>query len=724
MNRGSMMNQSMGMANQSMGNQSVGGTNRSSMIQPNYTLNQSMGRPQSPQMSGPQMGNSMRPPMPGASFNNNGMNNTQGGFSGGNMMQQGPMGGNNGYNNNGYNNGYNGYGQQDMCSGCCQPTQYGMPVEEYICANANNPNGLNPLAQMCDCATIATIFFTLLSIVGFAVVMGVNNPDNIFKVYENTENTIQLQNSMMKNIPYLVDLKNLSDSRTDNLTRKEIYNVTTAPTATSSTTSTTVATTPTTSTSTTVSTTTRVNTTTATSSTTTQTAPPVVARGFDAMEGEFLGYNTSVNHKNVAPDPFWTQECRTTRDLTGTWGSVCLEQSLSAPTFYFHLHRWTVFRNTLYFIAMVGSIFTLALLYIIHRVKNPPFGATQNPANSQFQPDAPIAFSGTNFYLVFRAGWMMVSAVIFLWVATVMYEFWWIMPSYKDMTNGELRAFFVDYESKFVATVVCVTIYLCWPLFHLALEIGLFIVFIIPWYGFRSMCKPGLENIRYPIEVPLDDLPGWVRIDMFFTDFNQLKRLGFSVPMWHLVTGTYTEYFEFCNTPNYQQNNLQQQPPMSPQLPQPMNLSTMQRRGSNSFHPQQLAATPTLGPGLSNAAMMMAGQLAEDFTLSPTSNKRDKLEKSDRDKEKKSKSRERSKSKERSHHRRRSEVSAENDAFSRSVQGETSERTDKKEKRDKADKHHRSSSKRDKSDKKDKSERSKSKKDKKDKDSAVLQMDD
>eukprot|EP00742_Colponemidia_sp_Colp-10_P013966 GILJ01015812.1.p1 GENE.GILJ01015812.1~~GILJ01015812.1.p1 ORF type:complete len:579 (-),score=93.82 GILJ01015812.1:316-2052(-) len=578
---------------------------------------------------------------------------------------------------------------------------------------------------MCDCATTLTFLSAILSIVGFAVVMATTSTDNIFKVYDNVENTIQLQESMMANIPYLMELRNLSDTRTDNLTRTEIINVTTIATATPTTTMVTTTTTPTTTTAPTS--TSRIN---ASNTSTTTTVTPV-ARAFNAMAGEVIGWDTTTNHKNVAPDPVWTQACGSTKDLTGTWGSVCVQQSLNGATFYFHLHRWTVFRNTLYFIAMVGTVVVAALVFIIHRVKNPPFGGPQQVNQSQYQGDVPITFAGTNFYLVFRAGWMMVSFVIFLWVATVMYEYWFMISSYKDMTNGDLRAFFVDYDKKFVASVVCITIYLCWPLMHMVLEIGLFAAFIIPWYAFRTMCKPGLENVRYPVETPLDDIPGWVRIDMFFTDFMELKRLGFSVQLWHLLTGTYTEYFEFCNQPNFQQMQMQQGGPqaggmggMGGNTPQQMNLSAMHtRRGSNAFPP--MAGTPTAGSN----GMLMAGQMGEDFTLSPT--KRDKSDKSEhRDKKSKSKDRSKSKerkSKERSHHRRHSEASAEIDAFSRSVQGETNERTEKKEKRDKTDKqdkHHRSSSKRDKSDKKDKSERSKSKKDKKDKDSAVLQIDD
>ena len=823
------MNQSMGMGNNGYGNNSMmggGGGMNTSMQQ------QQMMMQQQQRMGGNNM------------------------MMGNNMQQQGMMGGNNmqGMGGMGNNMGMGGQwagmtpqqqqmmmmqqqqglcgccqnGQQQCCQngqGCCQPPMNGN-VDLFICGNESAPlsNALNPLESTCDCATMATFLFAILSIVGFGISVGLKGPDAIFDIYNGTApvNTAELQERMINDIPYLLHLRQLSRDRTDNLTRRYIH-VPITTTAASTTTTTVVTTTPTT-TSQNVTATTSTATTTAPFSPIMEDpngqveAPPAVVHGVDytyrhrqyfagaAEEGEYnVTVDESINWRNVPADPLWTQKCNTTTSLAGTFGKLCVEQSLTATAFYFQLYNWTVFRDTLYFIAMCGTVLTLILIYIFHRQRNPsPFGGGANQSmmmqnggmganrsgmmgspgggmnttmpqygnnnnNGGFTgmfTEQPIQFAGTSFYTLFRFAWGCVSVIIFLWVATQMYSFWRVIGDYKDMTTNELHDFWVDYEKKFVGTVVCITIFLCWPLFHLGLELCLFIVGIIPWYAYRNMCKPGLENYRYTIDTPLDAIPGWVRIDMFFADFLQLQRLGFSVEMWKMLTGSHTPFFESCceNTnamlvvlPNPADGGESGQgqghgTSSSTSMAGMMGNSQQKAAGmgmgmgmmQNNNGPQQMnAATPRNGAMLMNGSMLngnnnnnafdQSGALPSpsnnDNNISPTkSSRKDKAERSESRRDKRDKSKDKGDGAEgRSSSNRKSRSSSNGDAFNASTnnggnfspsEGEGNERRrDKSEKKEKKDKGERSASKskRDKSDKTDKKDKSKSKRDKKDK---------
>eukprot|EP00758_Cryptobia_borreli_P008166 Tbor_TRINITY_DN5367_c5_g3::TRINITY_DN5367_c5_g3_i1::g.3814::m.3814 len=236
----------------------------------------------------------------------------------------------------------------------------------------------------------------------------------------------------------------------------------------------------------------------------------------------------------------------------GTWGlRLCVEQALTAGTLYLFISRWNIFRDALYIMAFIGCFITLILIIAIHRTRFPyivdgiPVHPTQIP---------PVQFSSTNFFYVFRASWFLASCVTSLWVASVMYEYWTLIDVFIGATSGPLHNFLVNFDIKFVPSVCCGTILVCWPIFHLALEICIFFIFVIPYYIFRNLCKQGIEFMRYPDRIHLDSLPGFVRIDMFFTECNQAKRLGFSGPLWHYITGT-TEGFLDCFGPQIPMNN-------------------------------------------------------------------------------------------------------------------------------------------------------------------------
>lgn len=486
-----------------------------------------------------------------------------------------------------------------------------MPIEEYLCGppvdgQPEDAALCNPCSTNCDCGTLATLFFAVISIVGFAVVLGTKSSDNIFDVY-GVENTAELQEAFLADIPYLQWLREASNNRTEVIindlyrfnhtttsttttttpttpttttptttttttttttpttttpttpaptpppppppttsttttpTATTIYNYT-APSTTTTTTTTTPTTTTTTTTPTTTTTTTTPTTTTTTTPTTTTTTTTPTTNATTTID--FWKPNAST----YPLDPTWLQPCLTSKSLTGTWGKVCMEQALNSANIYFQLSRWTVFRDTLYFIAALGSVGTLILVYVVHRIKNPSGGQCCGPAPIPPQgiEPPPIVFTNTPLYHVVRAVWFCVGLVVVLWTVTVLYEYMGVMAQYKKFSEGDLHSFFGKYDAKFVPSVIIVTIFLAWPLANMLLEVAFFIVLLIPYYFYRNMSKQGIEFIRYPIETPLDAIPGWVRLDAFFTEFRQAKRLGFSLPMWFHITGTYDEFLD-CN---------------------------------------------------------------------------------------------------------------------------------------------------------------------------------
>lgn len=244
--------------------------------------------------------------------------------------------------------------------------------------------------------------------------------------------------------------------------------------------------------------------------------------------------NGTVSHTaNTTVTP-WVPAC-TSSVLFGSFGKYCLEDSLNAGTFAANLSHWNNFRGTLYFLAFVITLLFMCVVYAVHRQKHPQGGLMNTSGVGQYN-NAPILLFDTPLYEVFRCAWFVTGTVIFFWVANAMTSYWTFYRFYKNNTEGKLHDFWIAYHNKFVASVVCVTIYLSWPLLLLGAEIAVWIAFVIPWLGIRCMLKPGLEHVRP--DVPLSEMPGWVRIDMFFTEAQQIRRLGFSNRLWEMVTGS------------------------------------------------------------------------------------------------------------------------------------------------------------------------------------------
>ena len=454
-----------------------------------------------------------------------------------------------------YPPGYPGYPPPGCCTqdpsqpGCCgqqNPQQPGCFGDPAQPFINEQQGACTSLLSFCDFTTCFTLLLLIASIIAFGLVLGVKKPDDIFKIYD------------------------LGDRSSTGLSKKMFSEATAGNSS--------------------------------------------AAKLVDAVGAQSPYYYLCTQYRDIANATVLpSNECPNKRGLKGSFGSLCMPETLAATPMLMNISQWCVFRNTLYFIAMVGTFIVLILVYMIHRQRNPQPAWGQPPApgsNPQmWQASPPIRFNGTPIWYVFRAVWFCLSIVIFLWVATQMYQFWWFIGYYKQNTVGSLHDFWKKFDKKFVASVVCVTIYLCWPLCHLALEIGLWILFVVPWYIYRMMCAPQLETLRKPPDTLLEDIPCCIRLDMFFTECNQMKRAGFSLGLWHILTDTWTPFFECCDFNQQQQWQMQQQQqqqqqpggmiPMQPAPQQPAANSSFASAGSGptrGFGPSPMSPPIPLAP--------------------------------------------------------------------------------------------------------------------------------
>jgi hypothetical protein len=252
--------------------------------------------------------------------------------------------------------------------------------------------------------------------------------------------------------------------------------------------------------------------------------------------------------------------CSKSYALTGSFGKLCVVDTVEAGVYVVNISQWVNFRATLYFLAMMGSLIICCLIFTVHRqrvgllgggtygapVQNPATGAYEQP--QYFTQSPPVTFYGTPLYHIFRTVWTFVGLVVFFWICTEMYSFWWFIGMYKDLSTGPLRQFWLDFQIKHIISIVFVFIYLCWPMCNLALEVVMWIIGLLPWCGYRVACAPTLTYTRPPPEMELQDVPCCVRVDMFFVDCNQVKRCGFATKTWEMVTGSKTACLCECCT--------------------------------------------------------------------------------------------------------------------------------------------------------------------------------
>lgn len=427
--------------------------------------------------------------------------------------------------------------QGQPAGGCCAPAYPGQVVDPYCCGPPMPDQPDNTMC--CDFTCWSVGLFFILSLIGFAVVVGSKGTDNIFDAF-NVKDTFALQDVMTEFIPYQMNM-----SISTNCTLRNITGITT----------------------------------------------------------KFL------------------PNC-TVRTIFGSFGQYCMEDSLNAGTMVANLSHWTNFRGTLYFLAFVITVCFGAVVYAVHRQKNPQVGfmnqSIPQGGPPMMNPNAPIHLFDTPLYEVFRCVWFVTGTVVFFWVANAMTSYWNFIGFYQDNTVGKLHSFWVDYDKKHVASVVCVTLYLSWPLLLLGAEIGLWCAFVIPWLGVRSMLKPGLENVRP--DLPLSDMPGWVRLDVFFTEAQQIRRLGFSNRLWEMVTGTKDAFippFDCCQNPMMMNGMPPQQWQQQQQFgAQPNNMSLnnsqMQQRG-----PVQPAVVPPR-PGMMEGGTPMRQIPQQQLQQPPT----------------------------------------------------------------------------------------------------------
>ncbi len=398
-----------------------------------------------------------------------------------------------------------------------------------------------------------------MTIIGIAIVIGVQSTDNIFAKFD-AQDSASLQTSILKDIPYLLAGKNKS----------RLY---------------------------------------------TELALTMLCPVLQPCPGQ----NTSVTQPplsidSLPADPAWTFACSVPQKVTGSFGTVCMEDTLNAATFTVQLASWNNSRGTLYFFAIVLTAFAMIMAYLVHRQKNPQMMPMNTSHSGAYPISPPISVYGTPFYEMFRVGWGITSFIIVFWIANLLTSYKQFGDFYLANTSGSLQSFWADYDKKFIASVVCVGIYLCWPLVHFGIEVGLWVAFILPWYLLRSMCKPGLENMRY--DVPLESQPGWVRLDMFFTEFSDIKRLGFSARAWEFMTGTKDAFCNCCETGMPVQT--QQLPPWgqntsNTSFQQPQNPNQMQQASA-----PPVASTPIASRNAPPASTQHSHDQFQMRTVPPT----------------------------------------------------------------------------------------------------------
>lgn len=266
----------------------------------------------------------------------------------------------------------------------------------------------------------------------------------------------------------------------------------------------------------------------------------------------------------------------TERALLGSFGTVCMEGCMNAATFAVQLSQWNNARGTLWIIATVFSGLAVVYAIAIHVQRHPTEFQGEimtpemqmeflrmTPAQQQmffFQlqqtmaQQASVCCGGvgmevydTPFYAFLRFAWGFCGLVVLSWSVNVLISFWAFSGFYADHTTGDLKDFWDSYNSKFNASMISVLVFLAWPLVCFVLELVVWIIGFIPWLVVRMAAKPGIERFRPSL--PLSSIPGYIRCDMFFMDFQDLKRLGFSRLQWMLLTDSERPFFDCLEDP-------------------------------------------------------------------------------------------------------------------------------------------------------------------------------
>ncbi|KAG5512017.1 hypothetical protein GH5_07971 [Leishmania sp. Ghana 2012 LV757] len=491
--------------------------------------------------------------------------------------------------------------QNQCCASCCgtQPStlcpQPGEPVDPFCCAPkepGESPRLWERVYKYFDWSFFIACFLCFLTIVGFVLVMVTKTQDNLFDLF-GAKNTRELNDAMA---PYILvkGVAAIPPSRAGD-----------AHFAASKT---------------------------------------AVLRAAEVVRPSSF----SLVDKSV-PEPPCTQ-----RRLLGSFGVICMEDNLFANTFAVQLSAWNNARDTLWILSMVFSVLTVVYAVLINARRHasaavadgqrglsstPPSITLQQqedfvkmtPQQQQafiheyqqqvaaLQSQSPsavstphqllisdyrssasgIEFYETPFYEFVRLAWFVSGLTAFAWTVNVLISFWSFSGFYIRHTAGPLRNFWEVYTRKMSATLIVVTVVLAWPLCNFVLELLMFIALVMPWLVIRSTCKRGIQMYRPAL--PLSKVPGYIRADMFFMDFQDVKRLGFSRLGWIILTGSDKPFFEGCEDPTVDKD-----PAMMQLMQQRFQWQQMMLSMVPPWMQQQQMAL--MNPG--GAGMMLPGQMA------------------------------------------------------------------------------------------------------------------
>lgn len=478
--------------------------------------------------------------------------------------------------------------QQQCCGptsgGCCGPSSGsccpmpGEPVDPFCCtppAPGQEPPCYVTVYNCFDWTFFFACVLFVLTVVGFAVVMATKSTDDIFKRF-NARTTTELDAAMH---PYIAWMNvNMSNS-TDSGSSSSESSSTSLPEET---------------TTTTVAASLAHNVAAAAAAFLLEQTNVLGDALNAASAAAAAGASTAVT--NASTRYAISHNC-TQRKLLGSFGAICMEDNMFANTFAVQLSSWTNARDTLWFLAMVYSTFALLYAILINVQRHPAAGTMGAGANAlppitpeeqdefmkmtpqqqqafmqEYQqrvgavlqqdpnagmPQAPgagccgadsgIEFYDTPYYEFVRIAWFVSGLTAFVWTCNLFISFWAFSNFYIEHTTGPLRLFWRDYARKMNASLVVVTIFLAWPFCNFFLELVVWLIGALPWLVIRSTCKRGIEMYRPAL--PLSQLPMYIRADMFFMDFQDVKRLGFSRQAWIMLTGSDRPFFDSCDDP-------------------------------------------------------------------------------------------------------------------------------------------------------------------------------
>ncbi|GET85790.1 hypothetical protein, conserved [Leishmania tarentolae] len=500
--------------------------------------------------------------------------------------------------------------QSQCCAPCCGTQECslcprpGEPLDPFCCTPRRpdeEPRWWESVYLYFDWTFFLACVMCVLTIVGFVLIMVTKSQDNIFSTF-GVQNATDLDTAMQPYIRWMnVNATTLSDGKATNskgLSQESLSSrsVSAGETAADTTTE-------------------------------------------YAME-------STVSQLKVSQPATFAQASRCTeRRLFGSFGELCMENNMNANMFAVQLSAWNNARDTIWILAMVYSILTVLYAVLINVRRHAASANREGARGSAFvmpsitpqqqeefmkmspqqqqafiqefqqhvaavQPPPPavgccgssdrgIEFYETPFYEFVRFAWLFTGLTTFAWVCNLLFSLFSFSHFYINETTGLLNTFWTTYVRKMTITLIVVTVFLAWPLCNFVLEFVVMVALVLPWLVIRSTWKRGIEMYRPAL--PPSQLPAYIRADMFFMDFQDLKRLGFSRLAWIMLTDAETPFFDGCEDPTVDrdpamtqlmQQRMQWQQMMASMLPpwmQQQQMSLMSPGGAGMLMPEQVA---------------------------------------------------------------------------------------------------------------------------------------